>query len=69
MADIIPFSCTHCGSETFTASSPVKTYKDFLGAVCAKCGAVVKEDDIKKKGLKIADDLVRDAFKKAGFTD
>jgi transcription initiation factor TFIIIB Brf1 subunit/transcription initiation factor TFIIB len=61
------FSCPQCGSEVFKTKTKPKRIEDFNGAVCNKCGTVITEDDIKAQALKIADDLVRDAFRKAGF--
>ncbi len=61
------FSCKKCGSEIFKTTTEPQTFEDFNGAVCNNCGTVVTEDDIKAQALKIADDLTRDAFRKAGF--
>lgn len=63
MSDIVPFVCKHCGSSTFETSSEAKTYEDFLGAKCAKCGIIVSDADIKAQALKTAEDLLKDAFK------
>lgn len=63
----IPFICKNCGSETFKTTSKPKTIEDFNGAICAKCGTAITEDDIKDQARKIADKIVRDAFGKTGF--
>ena len=65
--DNISFVCKNCGFETFKTTSEPKTLEDFYGAVCAKCGTAITEDDIKAQARKVADDLVRDAVRKAGF--
>ena len=66
MSDVVPFVCKRCGSQTFKTESEPKTYEDFLGAVCAKCGAVVTDEDTKAQAVEIADRLLKDAFKKFG---
>jgi uncharacterized Zn finger protein len=67
MDDVVQFCCPSCGSETFKSLREVKTYEDFVGAACANCGRVVTDDDIRGQARKIAEELVRDAFRKAGF--
>jgi transcription elongation factor Elf1 len=60
--DNLKFSCPKCGNRTFKTASEVKTYDDFLGATCTKCGRAMTDEDVKKQARKIAEDLVRDAF-------
>lgn len=65
--DVVPFSCKHCGSETFRTTTEVKTFEDYLGPICNECGAIVTEDDVKEQAVDIAGKIARDAFKKAGL--
>jgi hypothetical protein len=44
-----------------------KTIEDFDGAICAKCGRTVSENDIKEQALAIAEKIAKDAFRKAGL--
>ncbi len=60
----IPFHCKQCGSETFKTSRKVETMDDMQGAVCSQCGAEFTEDEIKKQARKIAENLIRDTFKR-----
>jgi len=62
--DNISFVCKNCGFETFKTTSEPKTLEDFYGAVCAKCGTAITEDDIKAQAMKIAEKIARDAFGK-----
>jgi DNA-directed RNA polymerase subunit RPC12/RpoP len=65
--DDLKVSCPQCGSTVFKTKIEPKRLEDFNGAVCAQCGATIGEDDIKAQTGKVVDDLVRDAFRKAGF--
>lgn len=65
--DNIKFYCPKCGNQTFKTLREVKTYDDYLGAVCAKCGRALTDDDIKERAVEIAEDLVVDIFEKDGF--
>lgn len=59
----IPFVCSKCGSDKFRVSSQPKTLDDMIGAPCAKCGTPLTEEEVKKQARKIADDVVKKAFK------
>jgi predicted RNA-binding Zn-ribbon protein involved in translation (DUF1610 family) len=63
----VQFSCPKCGSQIFETTSQPKSLEEFYGAVCAKCGTVIGKNDIQGQARDVADKLVRDAIRKAGF--
>ena len=64
MSDIIPFRCPSCGGENFHSVREVKTYEDFLGAVCIGCGHVITDDEIKDRVRQIALEEIKKTLKR-----
>jgi transcription elongation factor Elf1 len=64
----IPFTCKHCGSETFKTSSKVETMEDMQNAVCSECGAVFSEEDVRNQAREIAANLIREKMKGVKFS-
>ena len=62
MSDTIPFKCPSCGGEQFRQVRQVKTYDDFLGAVCIGCGHVITDDEIKNAARQIALEEIKKAL-------
>jgi len=65
--DAINFSCPKCGNQTFKTVSEVKSYKDFVGAVCINCDTTITESNVEKQYLKISEDATKDAFGKSSI--
>jgi DNA-directed RNA polymerase subunit RPC12/RpoP len=67
MNEPVSFICKNCGSQSFIATSKPETLKDFDGIPCSNCGTPFSEEEIKKQARKIAENLIRDAFKEGRF--
>ena len=65
--DNVPYVCKNCGSKTFKTAKKPESLDDFEGATCADCGAPFTKEDIIAQTKKLADGLVREAFRKAGL--
>jgi transcription initiation factor TFIIIB Brf1 subunit/transcription initiation factor TFIIB len=63
----LKFSCPQCGSQTFKTDAEPKSLEDFDGAVCADCGAVVTEEDVKAQLQAVAEGMMRKALRDAGM--
>ena len=56
----VPFGCPRCGHDVLKTKSP----NDLVDATCARCGHSVTNSDIRAQAAKLAEKMVRDAFKK-----
>jgi transcription initiation factor TFIIIB Brf1 subunit/transcription initiation factor TFIIB len=63
----LKFSCPQCGSQTFKTDAQPKTLEDFDGAVCADCGTVVTQEDVKAQLRVVAEEMMRKALRDAGI--
>ena len=63
----IPLVCSNCGSDKFTTTSKPKSLDDLEGASCANCGTPFNRRGVENQAKRVAEDLVRDALRKAGF--
>lgn len=61
--DIVPFKCPSCGGEQLRAAQEIRSYQDFIGAVCVGCEHTVSDADIKNHAIALARQLVGDTFK------
>ena len=64
MKKVKDFACPKCGHNVLKTASEPKRNEPFPDAICAKCGATITENDIRKQAGKILDKLVRDAVRK-----
>lgn len=59
----LKLGCPSCGGSTFKSSREIKTYNDFVGASCDRCGRKITDADIKRQAADLATALIKKTFK------
>jgi uncharacterized Zn finger protein len=67
MSETVSFKCPSCGGREFRLGKEPDSYKDFVGAPCNACGAVLTEAEIKRQASAFAVEALKQSFKRTRF--